>query len=178
MSIATLSRVVAALFCLSLFLYLPVAKGEAVSEYRVKAAFIYNFIAFTEWPKQPDETTLNLCVHGQTPLNTEIKQLQGKKVNNRQINTHKKVELEHLNNCHIVFIASSSINRLPTILEQLKGTPVLTIADSPGVARKGVVINMDVANKKIVFEANLRAAQQAGLTISSKLLRLATEVHQ
>ncbi len=175
MNVVMLTRVIA-LLCLTLFL--PLAKGGAISEYRVKAAFIYNFIAFTEWPPQTNDTTLNLCIYGQTPLRKEIKQLQDKKVNSRQISTHKDVEIDNLNSCHIVFIAASSINHLPIIFEKLEGKPVLTIADSPGAAQQGVAINMSVANKKIIFEANLAAAQQVGLTISSKLLRLATEVHQ
>lgn len=176
MNVVILTRVIVALLCLTLFL--PFARSEAIFEYRVKAAFIYNFIAFTEWPEQTNDTTLNLCIYGQTPLRKEIKQLQGKKVNNRQISTHKDVEIDNLNSCHIIFIAASAINRLPIILEKLEGKPVLTIADSPGAAQQGIAINMSVANKKIVFEANLAAAQQVGLTISSKLLRLATEVHQ
>ena len=60
--------------------------------------------------------------------------------------------------------------------ERLRGAAVLTVAESPGAARQGAVLNMAVARDKITFSANLKAAQQARLTLSSKLLRLATEV--
>lgn len=172
-------RIIMILPCLALFFPLLTAVGEAMPEFRVKTAFIYNFIAFTEWPDPSlDDAELNLCIYGRTPLSNEIEKLRGKRVNERYINTYKEVESNNLDICQIIFIASSSISHLPRILEKLKEKPILTIADSPGAGRQGVALNMGVTEKKIVFEANLSITQQAGLTISSKLLRLATEVYQ
>jgi len=77
-----------------------------------------------------------------------------------------------------VFVSAAAINTLPRVLEELRGKPVLMIADSPGAARLGVTLNLSVNQNKITFEANLQAARAAQLSLSSKLLRLATEVIQ
>jgi hypothetical protein len=80
--------------------------------------------------------------------------------------------------CQIVYIAPAAIASLPRVLEAVRGSPVLTVADSAGSARLGVALNMAVAANRITFEANLGAARSAGLNLSSKLLHLATEVIQ
>jgi hypothetical protein len=85
---------------------------------------------------------------------------------------------ESLAGCQIVFISASEISSLSIVLERLNGSTVLTVADSPGAARRGVALNMAVAQNKVTFEANLLAARGARLNLSSKLLRLATQVIQ
>jgi hypothetical protein len=77
-----------------------------------------------------------------------------------------------------VFIVPGAIAGLPHVLDALRGKPVLTVADSPGAARQGVVLNMRLTQDKISFEANQRAARSAGLGLSSQMLRLATDVIQ
>ena len=153
------------------------ARADELPEYRLKSAFVYNFILFTEWP--PDGgSTLNLCIHGSDPFGKEIDGLQGKLAWGRSIAVLRKGVGEPLKNCHAVFIAASAIDSVPRILEGLRGLPVLTVADSPGATRRGVVLNMSVVQGKVTFEASLQAARAANLTLSSKLLRLATEVQQ
>lgn len=166
------------LLCLATLLALALcARADELPEYRLKAAFVYNFIVFAEWPAE-SAGTLNLCVHGADPFGKEIDGLQGKAVAGRSIAVHRKAAGESLKNCHVVFIAPSAIDNLPRVLDSLRGQPVLTIADSPGAARRGVALNMSVVQSKVTFEANLQAARSTGLNLSSKLLRLATEVLQ
>jgi len=165
------------LFSLALASFAPRALSDELPEYRLKAAFIYNFALFTEWPANLG-TTLNLCVFGKDPFGDEIDPLQGKKVGDRTVAVHRKTSVESLKGCQIVFIANSAIGSLPRVLDSLRGVPVLTVADSPGAAGQGAALNMGVAQNKITFEANLQAARAAGLNLSSKLLRLATEVRQ
>ena len=153
------------------------ARANELPEYRLKAAFVYNFMVFTEWPAATGNT-LNLCIHGKDPFGTEIEGLQGKLAATRKIAVQRKAAGESLKDCQAVFIAPSLIGSLPSILEGLKGQPALTLADSPGAMHKGVALNMGVAQGKVTFEANLQAARGAGLSLSSKLLRLATEVRQ
>ena len=155
----------------------PSAHADDLPEYRLKAAFLYNFMAFTEWPAAA-EGSLNLCIHGKDPFGPELDGLQGKLVAGRSITVQRKAAGESLKNCHAVFIAASLTDSLPRVLEGLKGQPVLTLADSPGAMRKGVALNMSVVQGKVSFEANLQAARSAGLNLSSKLLRLATDVLQ
>jgi hypothetical protein len=155
----------------------PPARAEEPPEYRLKAAFLYNFALFTEWPADLGGT-LNLCVHGTDPFGTEIDSLQGKAVGGRSIAVQRRADGESLDGCQIVFVSPSVIHALPRILEGVRGRPVLMVADSQGAARAGVALNMTLAQSKVGFEANLKAARGAGLNLSSKLLRLATEVIQ
>jgi hypothetical protein len=165
------------LLSLALASFAPQALSDELPEYRLKAAFIYNFALFTEWPTDVG-TTLNLCIVGKDPFGEEIDPLQGKKVGDRTVAVQRKASVESLKGCQIVFIAGSAIASLPRVLDSLRGAPVLTVADSPGATGQGVALNMSVTQNKIAFEANLQAARAARLNLSSKLLRLATAVRQ
>jgi hypothetical protein len=167
----------ALLLAASLLLASLGAFGQATSEYRAKAGFLYNFIAFTEWPAKVG-STLTLCVHGEDPFGDELNALQGKSAGGRSLAIRQAGKLEQLKGCQVVFVASSAIDSLPRILEALEGEPVLTVADAPGALDRGVGINMVLRQSKIAFEVNLAATRRAQLNVSSKLLRLASEVRQ
>jgi YfiR/HmsC-like len=166
----------AAVACLLSFA--PAASAEDFPEYRLKVAFLYNFAVFTEWPAEVG-TTLQFCLQGTDPFGRDLDALQGKPVGARSLQVQRKTGNESLKGCHIVFIAATALERLPRVLDEVRGLPVLLVADSPGAAGHGVMLNLSVAqNNKITFEANLPAARAARLQLSSKLLRLATEVIQ
>lgn len=129
------------------------------------------------------EQLLNATVVGaskyeQKQSQTEIDGLQGKLVGGRAIEVHRKAVGESLDQCQAVFVATSAVDGSARVLERLRERPVLTVADSPGAMRRGVVLNMAVAFNKVTFEANQQAARSAGLTLSSKLLNLATRVQR
>ena len=153
------------------------AHAEEVAEYQLKAAFLYTFLGFTEWPADTDGT-LNLCIYGADPFGVEIDSLAGKRVGARSLAVQRKAQLDALRSCQIVFVSSASASQLTRVVEALRGLPVLTVADVPGAAQQGAAINMKLAQGRITFEANLLAARGARLNLSSKLLRLATEVVQ
>lgn len=165
------------LLCLGLGWFAPLARAADLSEYRLKAAFLYNFALYTEWPAEVGGA-LNLCILGQDPFGSDLDELHGKAAGARAIAVQRKGLGAPLAGCQIVFVTTSAMPTLPRVLEGLRGQPVLTVADSPGAARQGVMINMAVTNEKITFEADLRAARAARLELSSKLLRLATEVYR
>lgn len=165
--------------CALLLWALPSPTQELVmsgSERALKTAFIYNFTLFTEWPAHVGNT-LTLCVRGPDPFDAAIDVLEGKTVAARTLTVQRR-GTGSLGGCQVVFVSAAAINTLPRVLEELRGKPVLTIADSPGAARLGVTLNLSVNQNKITFEANLQAARAAQLSLSSKLLRLATEVIQ
>jgi hypothetical protein len=153
------------------------ASGDELPEYRLKAAFVYNFMVYAEFPAGTP-STLHLCIHGADPFGQEIDGLHGKVAAGRKIAVARKAAGESLKDCQVVFIAAPMMASLPRVLESLSGLPILTVADSPGAMRRGVALNMTVAQGKVTFEANLQAARRGGLNLSSKLLRLATEVQQ
>ncbi len=153
------------------------AHSQELPEYRLKAAFMYNFVLFTEWPAGTGDS-LTLCVYGTDPFGDEIDGLQGKPVAERLLAVQRIPVGGSLAACQIVYLAPSAMSELPRLLGGLRDRPVLTIADSPGAAQRGIAINMSVAQNRVAFEANLLAARGAGLTLSSKLLHLATQVIQ
>ena len=157
--------------------FVPSASGQELSEYQLKAAFLYNFAAFTEWPPQVG-SMLNLCVYGRDPFGVEIDTLNGKATGTRTLAVQRKTTLAALQSCQIAFIGSADIDQLPRLLDSLRGLPVLVVADSPGAARLGAALNMKLAQGRITFEANLVAARGAGLKLSARMLSLATEVIQ
>ncbi len=153
----------------------PSTRSDTLPEYGLKAGFMYNFTTYTEWPAGVGDT-LNLCVYGQDPFGDYLDDLQGKWVGDRRLKVRRMDELDRLEGCQIVFIARTASDNLAQVLNRLNGKPVLTMADTPSAARRGVVLNMDTRQNRIVFEANLAAARANGLNLSSRLLRLATDV--
>ena len=169
------------LFALYLGFCLPVshsvAMADSMVEYQVKAAFIYNFMAFTHWPDSTGQT-INLCVYGEDYFGQEIDKLQNRSINNRHIKVTRIAELDQLKACQAIFFSKSVSSQLSSILNDLQNEPILTLADSPNATAQGIAINMSLVNEKIVFEINLTKARASGLDISSKLLQLAVKVHQ
>jgi hypothetical protein len=171
------TRMLASCLALALIAFAPAVLSDDLPEYRLKAAFLYNFALFTEWPADTNPT-LNLCVYGRDPFGEEIDALQGKAVGDRHIAVRRVTSVNALSVCQIVFIADPSGDGISRVLSSLRGATVLTITDTPGAAKQGVALNMSVVKDKITFEANLTAARAANLKLSSKLLSLATEVLQ
>ncbi len=173
----SMCRLLAAVAWAGALAFAPVARSDDLPEYRLKAAFLYNFAAFTEWPNEVG-ATLNLCVYGPDPFSAEIDPLNGKTAGSRRIEVHRTTSLDSVKECQIVFVATPVIAQVPRLLDTVRGLPVLMVADSPGAVRQGVMLNMNLVQGRVTFEANLVAARSARLTLSSKLLRLATEVLQ
>ena len=167
----------AALMLMLVLVMAPGARADELPEYRLKAAFLYNFALFTDWPAEVGGT-LTLCVLGTDPFGKELEALQGKAVGARSLALQRRGSQEPVKGCQMLFVAPSAIAGLPKLLDELRTSPVLTVADSPDAARQGVMLNMAVAANKVTFEANLAAARAARLGLSAKLLRLATEVLQ
>ena len=155
----------------------PQAVAGNLAEYQRKAAYLYNFVTFDEWPVEMGNT-LNLCVYDPGPFGEELDKLQGKYVGGRNLAVKRVNSEDGLGNCQVVFITRPVIGNLPRVLDNLSGSPVLTVADTPGAARQGVTLNMETEQGRVTFAANLGAARSNSLGLSSKLLRLATEVYQ
>jgi len=150
-------------------------KAGAEQEYLIKAAFLYNFAKFVEWPSAVfvDKTVpLGICVIGQDRFGNALGTLKNKTVEGRTIVARKGVKAEDIDRCHILFISTSERENLPQILKAIRGAPVLTVGDTDGFARSGVMINLVPIGSRIGFEINLSAVGATPLKISSKLLKL------
>jgi hypothetical protein len=151
------------------------AAEEVITEYRVKAAFLYNFLHFVSWPV-PHENTFRLCVIGENPFGESLDSLIGKPVHNGILVVEQHSSPENIHDCQLVFISYSLQSRLDMMLAELADRPILTVSDIDAFSDAGGMIELRLADNKVRFEINASAADRAGLTISSKLLSLATRV--
>lgn len=164
---------------LSLVLILATAcpsLAQRPSEYQVKAAFLYNFTNFVEWPAStlPDSAMpLTIGILGDDPFAAAFAPFNNKLNRGRMLHIVRSTRLQELPFCHILFIAKSENKHLPQILEYFKDRHVLTVSETPDFVSSGGMINFVLIDKKVRFEINVDAAERAGLKLSSKLLKLA-----
>lgn len=149
----------------------------AAPEYKIKAAFLYNFAKLTEWPADayPEDTSpFTIGVLGQDPFDTALKEtVEGKKIAGRPINIVYFTQLDEIENCQLLFISGSEQRRLAGILYILNERPILTVSDIDGCAGQGVIIGLLKRGMEVRFEINRQAAGKNKIVLSSKLLRLA-----
>jgi hypothetical protein len=157
------------------------AAAELSREYLIKAAFLYNFAKFTEWPETAfahANAPLTICVVGRDPFGAALDSLNGKIIKGRTVAIFRLPDTAGAAACQVIFISESERERLATILRSLRGQPVLTVADMPDFARAGGIINLKTnPDERIRFDINVGIAQQAGLRLSSKLLSLADDTY-
>ena len=164
------------LWLAAMALAVPAQAQPKLSEYQVKAGFLYNFANLVEWPAGTPPT-LSLCLAGEDPLGSAGDLLNGKTVGRRTLQVRRNVPDAELPACQIVFIAGAQAARVKSLLALLGGRPILTVGDDPGLAAQGLVAGFYREGDKIRFEINVDAARRAQLTISSRLLQLARIVN-
>jgi len=154
------------------------AERNGPSEYQLKAAFVYNFIKFVEWPsgEQPAGDAFRVCLLGEMPA-APFEDLNGREALGRRLSVSTLRSPKEARACQVLFVDASQSVRLKEVLDALNGAPVLTIGDTDGYAKRGVMINMFLENKRVRFEINAEAARSSRLRISTKLLKLASNVH-
>jgi len=146
------------------------------AEYKVKAAYLYNFAKFVEWPAEvlaDPSLPLSICIIGEDPFGNALDTIKGKTVKGRKLLIKRYSGVEDLKECHIIFISPSEEKNLAGILEKIKDMHMLTVSDMEGFADRGGMINLKKSKNRIRLEINLDATQQSGLKMSSKLLKIA-----
>jgi YfiR/HmsC-like len=157
------------------------AQASRPTDYDVKAAYLYNFGRFVEWPTSvtAKSDAFNVCILGQDPFGPALdatlanETIGGKSVTAKRISTPQEAS-----GCHILFMSSTEDIRLKKIIEALDKEAVLTVSDMPKFSQRGGMIQFVLEGKRVRFEVNLGAVQHAGLTLSSELLKVATEVRR
>jgi hypothetical protein len=151
------------------------APAEPAREYQVKAVFLFNFAQFVEWPPAafPDpQAPLVIGVLGQDPFGAFLDEtVRDEMIGRRPLVVRRYRRAEEIDHCHILFISESETSRLEEIITRLKDRSILTVCDTEGFAKRGVMIRLINEKNKIRLRSNFDAAKDAGLTISSKLLR-------
>jgi hypothetical protein len=166
-----------AILALALVAMLPqtgirIAAQDVSLEYNVKAAYLFNFTKFVEWPGEAGNGPLTICVAGRNVFGEVLNDLvRGERVNGRPIQT--RVILEPEPGCHIVFVPRGAA--AAAYVRAARGMPTLTVGESDGFLALGGIANFILDGANVRFEINPVAAESSGLRVSSRLLRLGRE---
>jgi hypothetical protein len=163
----------------SVFLGSSFAQGASPTEYELKAAYLYNFSRFIEWPSpaDPSQQEFNICVFGQDPFGRALNTvLDDKTIAGRNVKTKRMVNLEDIGQCQILFISTSEQKHLKQILTTLDGASILTVSDMPEFNDRGGMMQFVWEGNRVRFAVNLPIARKAGLVLSSELLKVAVSV--
>jgi hypothetical protein len=152
-----------------------VARAAANSEYQVKAAFLYNFMKFIEWPSDGLGTpgTVTLGILGKDPFGEALDEVRGKTVKGRRVVVVHLRGNEELKECDFLYICASERGHLSQILKTVQNSPTLTVADQEGFCQAGGMINLVFVKNRVGFEVNIGATNRARFRVSSQLLKLA-----
>ncbi|MGE5469560.1 MAG: YfiR family protein [Bacteroidota bacterium] len=159
-------------------LSLPAAADETVAEYQLKAAFLYNFAKFVEWPAAAfDDSTspFSLCILGTEPYLAAKEILSGKSVRGRAIEVRHIETLKKADNCHMLFVASADQGTGPHAFA-LANSKTLTVGEEGDFIVRGGIINLKRVDDKLRFEIARLVGQRLGFRFSAQLLKLATVV--
>jgi hypothetical protein len=169
------------------------SEADRSREYKIKAAFLYNFIKFVDWPsdKSSDQNEpIIIGIIGKDPFGEAFDPIAKKQIKGRygRISRFESLEklkkssktykskIESIRRCHLVFICSSEKESVTEIVNIVDKHGVLTVSEIPGMLKSGVMINFVLEENKVSFEINLAAAKKNKLKIRSQLLRLAKRV--
>jgi len=154
--------------------------AEDRTAYQVKAAFLYNFAKFVEWPQDTfknADSPINICILGASPMGPILQEtVRGKLVDGRPLAVREFANSSQSAGCQILFVSASEQKRLRAILEATKSSNLLTVGETESFAADGGVVGFTLDQGRIRFDINLQAAQMQRLKISSKLLSLANSV--
>lgn len=154
------------------------AQEQVYSAERVKAAFLYHFSTYVNWPAAVDAgDTFSIAVFGAPGVAAELEQfLPGHTIQGRPMQVHRLRSLDELAGDEVLYIGANKNARLRDYLEAVASRPLLVVTDTPDGLRSGAMINFRIVEDRVRFEISLRAAQGAGLEMSSRLLSAAMSV--
>lgn len=152
-----------------------------VLERRVKAAFLYKFAGYVDWPApafRDEAEPLVIGVSGDDALAEELERLvQGRRSAGRPVQVRRIESLGEPGNVHLLFLGRSQAHRIDEAVAAIRHRPVLLISESPGALRQGSMINFVIEHGRVRFEVDLDATQRNGLGLSSRLLTVARTVN-
>jgi YfiR/HmsC-like len=157
------------------------AQAPKPTEYEVEAAYLSNFGRFVEWPPRGSAATepFYVCVLGQDSFGATLDAaLRGENIAGAPMAAKRITGPEEAAGCRILFISSSKMPQLKSILTALGTASILTVSDIAGFARRGGMIEFVLQGNRVRFEIDLAAAQRAGLSLSSELLKVAVSVRR
>lgn len=157
-----------------------ISNAQSPTDVRVKAAFVFNFAKFIEWPgfsHGASTTPIKIAIVGEDPIKAELESvMRGKSIDAHPIEILKFQSLTEIQACHLLFISNSERANLPQILKLIRNTVVVTVSDMPDFLDQGGQIAFLSQENKIRFEVNIAETERVGVKLSSNLLKLALAV--
>jgi uncharacterized protein DUF4154 len=156
----------------------PVRAQESL-ENDVKAAFLYNFTKFVEWPASPERTAepFRLCVIADADFARAVdRTIDGEAVEGRKLERMEPRSPDEARRCAILYVGHRNLEQAAPLLASVRQMPVLTVGDDPHFVGQGGAIEFVLENNRVRFDVNTLAAERSGLKVSSKLLRVARTV--
>lgn len=164
------------LFILAVAAHAPAAiadEDSAASRYQIIAAYIYNFTQFTTWPSAATND-FSVCVLGDNTFGSSLAALRTRSVNGIKIVTKLFRHVsDEVSVCNVLYVEDSERGNIGEILKTLKGASVLTMSDMEGFVDRGGMVEFERNDQRVGIKIGLHAVQESGLSISSKLLRIA-----
>lgn len=154
-------------------------EGGGPPEYQVKAAFVFNFAKYVDWPPESfpsKDSPMTLCIIGRDPFGAALGSIEGRNVHGRPLRIRRNVAAEDAGGCNIAYLSESEERRVAGILKAIGTQPVLTMSDLEGFAEAGGAVGLFVAEERLQFDANFTALQRANLKASAQALKLARTV--
>lgn len=151
-------------------------------EIQIKAAFLYKFTGYVEWPKSSFKDTnspITIGVVGADEIADELRHIvAGRSVQSRPLNVIAVNKESDLNGVHLLFIGRDATARLARLIETARQRPILTVTDVPEGLERGSMINFVMVKRRVQFEISVDVAEKAGLVLSSRLLAVALRVRK
>jgi hypothetical protein len=158
------------------------AQDTQLTEADLKAAFLYNFAKFIDWPKDAflnEESPIVVGIFGDEDFAATLRTLlQNKKAHGRAFVVRRVVNSQEAKNCQFLFFREAENRRLPQVLDTIRRLPILTVGESADFLDNGGMLNLFFEDKQLRFEVNPGPAETAKLNISSQLMRLAKTVRK
>ncbi|MFV2057993.1 MAG: YfiR family protein [Thiohalomonadales bacterium] len=153
--------------------------ASSAAEYQIKAAYLYNFSQFIEWPSAAFEapaSSFNLCVFGKDPFGESLRPIADRVYRKHPISIRYPKNIVSARSCHILYIANSEAGRFRAVLDKLSGAPVLVVSSLPNFVDRGGIVGFERVGSHVRFAINQTAGMRNGLSYSAKLLEVAVRI--
>jgi hypothetical protein len=159
-------------------LHSQLASAETASESQVKAAFLYRFTNYVQWPPSAaPAANLTIAILGDDAVAAELlKLVQTKKSQGTEVRVQLIASVTDDLSAHVLYVSAGYRGDLRTALQALAQKPVLTVTDAPNALELGAILNFVTADRRVRFEVSVASAQRAGIYVSSELLSVAARV--
>jgi hypothetical protein len=156
----------------------PAAQAQApvAQEHVVQAALLYNFAAYTDWPP-PSAETIAFCVIGSQPVFEALSNLQNKKIKGKALEVKTITAIAQAASCHVLFVGQAEHTKIHAMSQLMPASPLLLVAEENDFDLQDVVIALRKQDGRYSFKINQTAAQARALSLSARLLKLATLVY-